>query len=59
MTFPEPDLPDGSYKPITALKCLREASKVIERQLLNGMVPSTDDVSDFANAIIISNSVRE
>jgi hypothetical protein len=58
MDFPEPDAPNGGYKAITALKCLRDASKVIEKHLMAGTQPGVDELSDFVNAIIIANGVE-
>ncbi len=58
MDFPEPDGPNGGYQPMTALRVLRKAAKVIERHMLKGTEPTADDTSDFINAVICSNSVE-
>lgn len=59
MIFPEPDAPNGGYQPLTALKVLREASKVLVKRFYSSAEPTPDELADFANAVMIANSVEE
>ena len=50
---------DGSVEPLEALRALRSASKPVFKALLHQRDVTQDEMVDFMNAIIASNSVKE